>query len=159
MKFHLAQVNIATAKYSYDDPAFAGFVDNLDRIYAMAEASPGFVWRHVTVDDDKEAKAIYADDSMIFNMSVWESFDAMHEFVYQSDHVDILRQRAKWFEPQRRPTMALWWVEAGTIPGILESKHRLDLLATHGPTPDAFTFGKFFDAPDTVETSDACQTG
>ena len=61
MKFHLAQVNIAVAKYSDDDPKFAGFVDNLDRIYALAESTPGFVWRHVTVDDDAKAKAIYGE--------------------------------------------------------------------------------------------------
>lgn len=146
MNFHLVQVNIAIAKYSSDDPEFSGFVDNLDRIYALAESTTGFVWRHVSVNEDAEAKAIYADDSMIFNMSVWESYEAMHNFIYRTDHVDILRQRAKWFVPQDKPTMALWWQEAGSIPSILESKHRLDLLTQNGPTQDAFTFRKFFEA-------------
>ena len=155
MNFYLVQVNIAIAKYSSDDPEFSGFVDNLDRIYALAESTPGFVWRHVTVNEDAEAKAIYADDSMIFNMSVWESYEAMHDFIYKSDHVDILRQRAKWFLPQDKPTMALWWQEAGSIPSILESKHRLDLLAQNGPTQDAFTFRKFFEAPDSKEAANA----
>ena len=156
MSLHLTQVNIAVARYSYDDPRFAGFVDNLDRIYAMAESTPGFVWRHVTVDGDAEAKAIYAaDDSMVFNMSVWESYEALHDFIYKSEHVDILRQRAKWFVPQDRPTMALWWQPAGTIPSILESKHRLDLLAKVGPTQDAFTFRSFFEAPDEKDAANA----
>ena len=155
MKFHLAQVNIAFAKYDYEDPAFAGFVDNLDRIYALAEATPGFVWRHVSVDGDPEAKKIYASDDIIFNMSVWESYQAMHDFVFKTDHVDILRQRAKWFIPQRGPIMALWWHEAGTIPSIVESKHRLDLLAQRGPTQDAFNFRQFFEAPDEKEAANA----
>ena len=155
MSFHLAQVNIAVAKYSYDDPAFSGFVENLDRIYSLAEATPGFVWRHVTVDDDAEAKAIYGDESIIFNMSVWESYEALHDFIYKSDHVDILRQRAKWFVPQSQPTMALWWLEAGSIPGILESRQRLDMLANSGPTTEAFTFRKFFEAPENEEASSA----
>ena len=155
MKYHIAQVNIAFAKYDYDDPAFAGFVDNLDRIYALAESTPGFVWRHVSVDGDPEAKKLYASDEIIFNMSVWESFEAMRDFIYKSDHVDILRQRAKWFIPQESPTMALWWLEAGAIPSILESKHRLDLLAQRGPTQDAFTFRNFYAAPDGREVANA----
>jgi len=61
MKYHLAQVNVAIAKYSYDDPRFAGFVDNLERIYEMSESTPGFVWRHVSVDDDIEAKQAFGN--------------------------------------------------------------------------------------------------
>lgn len=147
MSFHLAQVNIAIAKYSYDDPRFAVFVDNLDRIYALAESTPGFVWRHVTIDDDEEVKALFGEPDLIFNMSVWENKEALSNFVYKSDHVDILRQRAEWFIPQNRPIMALWWQQAGTIPTFLEARHRLELLAQSGPTEDAFTFGSFFDPP------------
>ena len=147
MNYHLAQVNIAIAKYSYEDPRFAGFVDNLDRIYAMSESTPGFVWRHVTINDDAVAKAAFGEPDLVFNMSVWESKEALSDFVYKSEHVNILRQRAEWFIPQNRPTLALWWQEAGTVPTILESCHRLELLAQLGPTPDAFTFGSFFEAP------------
>jgi hypothetical protein len=147
MNFHLAQVNVAIAKYSYDDPRFAGFVGNLDRIYALAEATPGFVWRHVTVNDDAEAKAAFAEPNLIFNMSVWESKEVLRDFVYLSEHVDILRQRGEWFIPQNRPIMALWWQPAGTLPTIIESSHRLDRLAQVGPDEDAFTFRQFFEAP------------
>lgn len=145
MSFHLVQVNIAIAKYSYEDPRFAGFVDNLDRIYALSESTPGFVWRHVTVNEDAEAKAVFGEPNLIFNMSLWESKEALSDFVYKSDHVNILRQRADWFIPQNRPILALWWQEAGTIPTILEAHNRLELLARSGPTQDAFTFGSFFE--------------
>ncbi len=147
MNFHLAQVNIAIAKYSYVDPRFAGFVDNLDRVYALSESTSGFVWRYVSVDNDAEAKAIFAEPNLIFNMSLWETKEALDDFVYKSDHVDILRQRAAWFIPQNRPTLALWWQKAGTIPTVIEARHHLDLLAQAGPTEKAFTFGKFFAAP------------
>jgi hypothetical protein len=147
MSFHLAQVNIAIAKYPYDDPRIAGFVDNLDRIYTLAESTPGFVWRHISVNNDAEAKAVFNEPELIFNMSLWESEDALSNFVYKSDHVNILRQRAEWFVPQNRPIMALWWQKAGTIPTILEARHRLDLLAQSGPTENAFTFGNFIEAP------------
>ena len=153
MSFHLAQVNIAIAKYSRDDPRFAGFVDNLGRVYELAESTPGFVWRHVTVNDDIEAKEAFGEPNLIFNMSVWESREALHEFVYKSDHASILRQRADWFEPMDRPVFALWWQPAGTIPSIVESKHRLDRLHQAGPTQDAFSFGNFFEAPVLEEAS------
>lgn len=153
MDYHLAQVNVAIAIYSYDDPRFAGFVSNLDRIYELAESTPGFVWRHVTVDDDAEAKKIFGDANLIFNMSLWESPDALREFVYRSDHAPILRQRASWFAPMDRPVFALWWQPAGTIPSIVESKHRLDRLHQAGPTEDAFTFRNTFPAPVTTEVA------
>ena len=147
MDYHLAQVNVAIARYSYDDPRFAGFVENLDRIYDLAEATPGFVWRHVTVNDDIEAKEAFGEPNLVFNMSVWESKEALREFVYMSDHASILRQRADWFVPMDRPVFVLWWQAAGTIPTIVESKHRLDRLQQAGPTADAFTFRNFFEAP------------
>jgi Domain of unknown function (DUF3291) len=36
--------------------------------------------------------------------------------------------------------LALWWVDAGHIPGIDEAKLKLELLRQHGPTAEAFTF-------------------
>ena len=147
MGFHLVQVNVAIAKYEYDDPRFAGFVDNLDRIYDLAESLPGFVWRHETVDDDAEAKQIFGEPNLIFNMSVWDSKEALQQFVYRSEHASILRQRADWFVPMDQPVFALWWLPAGTLPTIIETKHRLDRLQHSGPTEDAFTFRRFFEAP------------
>ena len=155
MKFHLAQVNVAIAKYAYDDPRFAGFVDNLDRVYALAESTPGFVWRHITVNNDIEAKQVFGEPNLVFNMSLWESLEALREFAYRSDHAAILRQRASWFEPMDRPVFALWWQPAGTIPTIVESKHRLDRLHQAGPTEDAFTFRNAFAAPGVEETANA----
>lgn len=147
MEYHLAQVNVAIARYAYDDPRFAGFVDNLDRIYDLAESLPGFVWRHETVDDDAEAKQVFGESNLIFNLSVWESKEALQQFVYRSDHAPILRQRADWFVPMDRPAFALWWQPAGTPPSIIETKQRLDRLQQSGPTEDAFTFRNFFEAP------------
>ncbi len=146
-------MNIAIPKFSYEDPRFSGFVNNLDRIYALSESTPGFVWRHVTVNEDAEAKVAFGEPNLIFNMSFWESKEALKDFVYESDHVNILRQRADWFAPQKKPTLALWWQGASTIPTILESCHRLELLAQFGPTPDAFTFGSFFEPPEQEEVA------
>ena len=151
MDYHLAQVNIAIARYAYDDPRFAGFVDNLDRIYDLAESTPGFVWRHLTVNDDSEAKEAFGEPNLVFNMSVWESKEALRDFVYKSEHASILRQRADWFVPMNRPVFALWWQPVGTIPTIVESRHRLERLQQARPTEDAFTFRNFFEVPLALE--------
>lgn len=147
MKWHLAQANIAIAKYTYADPLFAEFVDNLERINALADVTPGFVWRYVQEDEQSAGRDVFGDENVLFNMSIWESKGALMDYVYRSDHVDILRKRAQWFIPQNRPILALWWQPAGVIPTVMEAKHRLDRLAQAGPTADAFTFGRFFDVP------------
>lgn len=147
MKFYLSQVNVAIAKFAYGDSEFSGFVDNLDRINSLAESSAGFVWRYVSDDDDAEAKRVFGDERALFNMSMWKSLDDLHEFVYKSDHLHILRQRADWFIPQDGPAMALWWQLAGDLPSPMVAKHRLQCLGTLGPTQDAFTFRSAFDPP------------
>lgn len=43
--YELAQLNIGVIKGPIDSPVMADFVANLDRINALAERTPGFVWR------------------------------------------------------------------------------------------------------------------
>ena len=45
MTYHVAQVNIGRILGAMDSPIMAEFKANLDPINALAEASPGFVWR------------------------------------------------------------------------------------------------------------------
>jgi len=42
---HIAQMNVGSTLYDLDDPRIAYFMQNLDRVNALAEATPGFVWR------------------------------------------------------------------------------------------------------------------
>jgi hypothetical protein len=42
---HIAQVNIGRMKAALEDPVMAGFVARLEEINALADRSPGFVWR------------------------------------------------------------------------------------------------------------------
>ena len=141
---HLAQLNIARGVAPIDDPAMADFVANLDRINALGEASPGFVWR--LKDETNSATSIHAFDDplMIVNMTVWTSIEAIREYAYRSAHVEIFRRRREWFTPLDGPSLVLWWVPAGHIPSLAEATHRLDQLATHGPTPSAFTLKATF---------------
>jgi heme-degrading monooxygenase HmoA len=143
---HLAQVNVATVRAPLDSPELAGFVAQLEPVNALADHSPGFVWRLQTEDGDATAIRPFQDERIMVNLSVWESLEALRTFVYASRHLDVMRRRREWFH--RMDTyMALWWVPAGTIPTTAQAKDRLQLLAGHGPSPDAFTFRVPFPAP------------
>jgi Domain of unknown function (DUF3291) len=148
-RFHVAQVNIGRIRAPPDDPIMAGFRTQLDPINALADRSPGFVWRLQTEDGNAMAIRPYADERMAINMSVWESLEALQEFVYKSAHVAPLRDRKQWFEPIEGPILVLWWIPAGHIPTVEEARERLQHLKEHGPTPAAFTFRASLPAPDT----------
>lgn len=150
-QFQLAQINIARMVAPLDDPIMAGFVAQLDAINAIADQSPGFVWRLQTEDGDATGINAFADARILINMSVWESIEALHQYTYRSQHAGVFRDRKRWFEPLGQPHMALWWVPAGHTPTPAEGKHRLELLQLHGPTAEAFTFKQRFPAPVQVE--------
>jgi hypothetical protein len=145
---HLAQLNVGRLRAPLDDPMIEDFRTNLDPVNALAEASPGYVWR--LQDDAGNATNIkvFDDDLEIVNLTVWESIEALADFTYRSGHVELLRRRREFFEAPREPILCLWWIAEGTIPTVDEAITRLAQLRTHGPTPTAFTFRDRF-APDT----------
>ena len=147
--YQLAQLNIAHLKAPMDSPLLADFVANLDRINALAEEAPGFVWRLQTEDGDATSLRPF-DEMTIVNMSVWESAEALYDYVYNSAHVEIMKQRKKWFHFMKEAYVVLWWVPAGHEPSMEEAKVKLMLLREQGPTPEAFTMKKSFPAPYTV---------
>lgn len=147
-RFHLAQANIGRIRAPLDDPIMEGFRSQLDPVNALADRSPGFVWRLQTEDGNAMAIRPFADERMAINMSVWESLDALQQFVYRSAHVGPLRDRKQWFESIEGPILVLWWIPAGHVPTVAEAQERLQHLKDHGPSPDAFTFRAPFPSPD-----------
>ncbi len=147
--FHLAQLNVATILAPLDDERMRGFVEALDHVNAVADASPGFVWR--LKDDAGNATALrpFGPD-MIVNMSVWQTAEALFDYVYRSGHKAYLARRKEWFSIPAEMHLVLWWIPAGAIPTIAEAKRRLDLLRLNGPSPEACTFKRRFPAPDAV---------
>ncbi len=147
-KYHLAQVNIGILRAPLDAPEMAEFKNGLEVINALAEKSPGFVWRLVDdAGDNATALRPFGDDRLI-NMSLWDSIEALRSFVYKSDHRGFLARKALWFTPLQTSFVALWWVPAGQRPTLEDARTRLESLDAHGPTPEAFTFAKNFPAPD-----------
>ena len=151
-RYHLAQVNIGRLLAPIDDPLLEGFVARLDEINALAERSPGFVWRLKTDAGNATALRPYDDQLILINMSVWETPEALRDYVYRSAHADVMRQRRAWFERFEGMYYALWWVPAGHTPSIEEAKQRLDELRAHGDSSRAFSFAKIFPAPDAAPT-------
>lgn len=145
--WHLAEANIARLLAPLDSPQLAGFVARLDEINALADDSPGFIWRLQTPEGDATQLRVSADDSILVTMSVWTSLEALRTFVYRGRHVELLRQRAQWFERLATPSMALWWIPAGTLPTVRDARQRLEHVTAHGPTRDAFVFHRPYDPP------------
>lgn len=139
-RYHLAQVNIARMKAPLDAPLMAGFVARLEEINALADRSPGFVWRLQTEAGDATYLRPYDDDRILFNLSVWESVETLKEYVYRTAHAELLRDRRSWFEQFDGAAVALWWVPAGHRPSVDEAKQRLARLQAEGPSQFAFTF-------------------
>ena len=149
MSYHLAQINIARMKgVNIDDPIMQEFVDNLDRVNALAEQSPGFVWR---LKDEASNNAAsfnpYDDEQLIINISVWEDIPSLEQFTYLTFHSSLIRRRKEWFAKYGKAHYALWWIPKGETPSIETAAHRLHHLQEHGSSPTAFTFKTVFEGP------------
>ena len=146
--WHLAQINIGKLTAPQGDPRVQPFFDALDRINALADASPGFVWR--LQDDSGNAMGIsYSPDPLLaVNMSVWQDADALFDLVYRSSHTPVMARRRDYFQKFDGAYQALWWLPAGAVPTVADGLSRLWLLERFGPCPQAFTFKARFPAPD-----------
>jgi hypothetical protein len=138
-KFHVAQVNIGRIKAPLEDEVMSGFVTRLAEVNALADRSPGFVWRLQTLAGNATYVRPYDDDRILINMSVWETVEALKHYVYRTAHAELLGQRNDWFEKFAGTYAALWWVPIGHVPSVDEAKKRLAYLDKHGPSQFAFT--------------------
>ena len=137
---HLAQINIGRIREPLEHARMQGFVSRLADLNALADRSPGFVWRLQTTEGDATYFRPYNDDRILVNLSVWESIETLRAYVYGTAHAELLKQRREWFEHFSTAYLALWWVRAGHRPDVEEGKARLAHLDAHGPTNVAFTF-------------------
>ena len=137
----LAQLNIAEATAKMDSPVMADFVNNTDRINAIAEESDGFIWRLVgDYSDDSYSINAFDSDYIIVNMSVWKDRESLFNYVYNSGHVEIFKRKKEWFKKMLKMHMVLWYIEDGHNPTVEEGKERLEYLQKHGESPYAFGF-------------------
>jgi hypothetical protein len=151
--WQVAQLNIGTLVAPLDSEPITGFREALEPVNALADEAPGFVWRLQDDDGDATSFRAFGDENILVNMSVWSSVEALADFVFRSAHVEIMRQRRKWFVKLDDAIAVLWWVPAGHTPTIQEAEERLESLRRNGSTPYAFTFREPFPAPDTAATT------
>ena len=150
-RYHLAQLNIAMLREPLESPGMADFVANLERINALAEATPGYLWR--LQDEAGDATAIRPFGAeVLVNLSLWRDMQSLSDYVYKSAHAEMLKRRREWFDKAEQAPMVLWWVPAGHRPGVEEAAERLAHLREHGPSAHVFGFRQAFAAPDAVFT-------
>ena len=137
---HFAEFDIVRCRYPLDHPSMQAFVDNLDRVYALAESSPGFVWRLNEGDSDASSYLLYDDPDIMCNMSVWESAEDLRHFMFGTDHRLIMPRGRDWFVPLNQPKVACWWIEEGSIPTLQEGRKRLEHLQQSGNSEYAFGY-------------------
>ncbi len=139
--FHLAELNLGTFKAPLESAPMTEFANSLDRINAIADEAPGFVWR-LTTDDGGPSSNVPvpgADDPLLAsNLSVWTSYEALRDYMYKTDHVSYLRRRSEWFQHHDEAMTVAWWVPAGTIPTLEDALQRLDNLRVNGPSDEGW---------------------
>jgi len=155
MTHQLAQINLARMLFPIDDPRMTDFVALLDPVNAIADKSAGFVWRlqssYGNATDIPYDPAV-SDPFLLVNMSVWESLESLRDFTYRTHHLQVFRDRSKWFAKMEKPSYCLWWVPLGHIPTVDEGRERLEHYWRHGSTPFSFWFSQPFPQPASVES-------
>ncbi len=130
--WHLAQVNIGRFVAPADDPRVKPFFDALDRINAVAEQSPGFVWRLTGEGNDATDLQPTPDPLLAINMSVWTDAESLFDFVYRTAHTPVMAKRRDYFERFDGAYQALWWIPAGEIPSESDDFAPLWMLECSG---------------------------
>lgn len=138
---HLAQLNVGRLVAPTDDPRVAEFMGALARVNGIGKRMPGFVWMMEGSGEpgtgNTEAK-IGGNPRFVANLSVWESIEALEEFVWNTVHRQFYERRAEWFEALKEQHFVMWWVPAGHRPTLDEALERLALRQDAGDSDRAF---------------------
>lgn len=133
----LAQFNIARTLYPHGDPRLADFFDNVPRMNALAERSPGFLWR--LKDDSAAVAALFADEPrMTMTLSLWQDLDSLRHFTFKTLHRVFHSRTKEWFEPLGAAYLVIWEVPEGHRPDHREAWEALQALRANGPTATRF---------------------
>jgi hypothetical protein len=132
---HLAQFDVAQLVADFESEQLRSFREAQDHLNALASAADGHVW-HLT-----------GEGEIIINLSVWQDFESLKNYIYSGEHLEYLRRRKEWFLPIKERHFVLWWVVVGHIPTIEEAMQHLEHLRTHGSSDYAFTVNDVRPAP------------
>ena len=142
--FHLAQANISTGRWAFDHWRMRGFVSRVEAINDLAQQAPGFVWRPTSERMMDDLGRLGRDPMLeAYNLSVWESVEALWAYAFSGVHLEAVKRSKQWFEPESALDV-MWWIPAGHRPTTEEGLAKLALVKENGPTPEGFTFRKRF---------------
>jgi len=148
MGMNLAQLNVAKMIAPLESAGMSDFVARLETVNARADSAPGFIWRLRDEGAGATSIRIFDDDLLLVNMSVWQSPEALNNFVYkQSDHSEALRKRREWFESPNEAMVVCWMIAEGHHSSLEEARNKLILLREIGSSREAFslkTASEFF---------------
>lgn len=151
MEYHLAEVNIGRILGPMDSAVMAEFAANLGRINALAEESPGFVWRLKDESNNATSIPVTEDRFLIVNLSVWRTIDDLFAFTYRSAHTEYVRRRGEWFERMKEMFFCCWFVPVGHEPTVAEAMERIEHIRRNGATPYAFNFKQRYSVEQAME--------
>lgn len=148
---HLAEFNFGLLRHDWDDPRVAEFADGVEAVNAIAQRSPGFVWMLGEEDMDAAQNdpqgALGGNPRMASTLSVWETADALHAFVFQTVHKRYYDKGETWFARETGGNLVLWWVPIGHRPNVAEAMARFDHWRENGDSDHAFGWRHLFPAP------------
>jgi hypothetical protein len=145
---HLAQANIARFKAPLDSALMKEFTDFLEPVNKLADESKGFVWR-LTDKNGRSASYIespFNDELMAINVSIWEDYGALTNFVYGTVHSYFVKNKKKWFDLNSPSQFIMWWIPVGELPTLSMVKEKLEYQEKLGDSPKAFSIKQMFDA-------------
>ena len=138
---HLAELNVGRLLAPTDDPRFAEFMANLDRINGLGKRMPGFVWMMEGAGEPGTGNTdnmIDGDPQFVPNLTVWESVAALEKFVWGTIHKQFFARRSEWFDILGDLHFVMWWVPEGHKPTLAQALERLEMRRRQGDTEDAF---------------------
>ena len=148
--YRLAQINFSRLRCPLSDPRMTKFVKFLQSVNALAEASPGFVWRLDEQSAAASGSRAFPDappGTTLVNLSVWKSVGALQRYASLGKDGGVMDARQSWFNRFEGRWIVLWWVPEGHSPEVADGLARYKHLRRHGHTPYAFTVGNPCPAP------------
>ena len=141
---HLAHFNWATLRGDWGSEVVAGFQNAVEKVNALADRSPSFVWRYAGDEATAAARIgwpMFVENSRIIaSFSVWQAPGAFEDYVLKTVHGAFRRRSDEWFEPATGVNVALWWVPVGHTPSVSEAREKVETLQSEGPSETVFTF-------------------
>lgn len=134
----LAELNVGYAAHPLDDPRMADFMNNLDRMNALAERSTGFVWRMQSDAGNATDIEVPGTEGMISNLSVWDDVESLGNYVFNTVHARFYERRHEFFQAMKSNHFVMWYVPDGHIPTLEEAMDRLRHLEANGSSEQAF---------------------